>query len=51
MATRLPALAASRQQAFHAVDADLVTRATPRLVQGVEQLCAALEATRMGLSR
>ena len=43
---RGPGVAASRAGALFAVDGNLLDRATPRLLDGVEQLCAALSAGR-----
>lgn len=45
-----PKLAATRRGAFHALDADLVTRPGPRLPEGAAALCAALDAERQALS-
>jgi iron complex transport system substrate-binding protein len=46
---RWPTLAATRRGAFHALDADLVTRPGPRLPEGAAALCAALDAERAPL--
>jgi len=43
---RHPHVAAARRGALYAVDASLLARSTPRLVQGVEELCAALSDAR-----
>ncbi len=41
-----PHVAASRAGALFAIDGNLLDRATPRLLDGVEQLCAAISAGR-----
>jgi iron complex transport system substrate-binding protein len=43
---RGPGVAASRAGALFAIDGNLLDRATPRLLEGVEQLCGALSAGR-----
>jgi ABC-type Fe3+-hydroxamate transport system substrate-binding protein len=43
---RLPAAPAARYGNLYAVDANLLGRAAPRLLDGVEQLCGALDAAR-----
>ena len=43
---RWPQLAAVQRQALYAMDGNLLTRATPRMLDGVEQLCAALSDAR-----
>jgi len=43
---RGPGVAATRAGALHEIDGNLLDRATPRLLDGVEQLCAALSAAR-----
>ena len=43
---RNPGVAATRAGALYAVDGNLLDRATPRLLAGVEQLCAALSDAR-----
>ena len=48
---RWPGLTATRRDAFHALDADLVTRPGPRLPEGAAALCAVLDAERRALSR
>ena len=47
---RWPGMVATRRNAFHALDADLVTRPGPRLPEGASVLCAALDAERRALS-
>jgi iron complex transport system substrate-binding protein len=46
---RNPAVAATRVDALYAVDGNLLDRATPRLLAGVEQLCDALSDARAAL--
>lgn len=46
---RWPTLAATRRGAFHALDADLVTRPGPRLPDGATALCGVLDAERQAL--
>ena len=46
---RLPPVAASRAGTLYAVDGSLLDRATPRLLDGVEQVCAALSDARARL--
>lgn len=43
---RWPGLRAAALDAFHSVDADRVARVTPRALEGVQEICAALDATR-----
>lgn len=43
---RFPQLRALRAHNLIAVDADALARATPRMAQGIESLCAALDAAR-----
>jgi iron complex transport system substrate-binding protein len=43
---RMPAVAATRAGALYALDGNLLDRATPRLLDGVEQVCAALSDAR-----
>jgi len=43
---RWPGLAATAADAFHALDADLVTRPGPRMVLGAAAVCAALDEAR-----
>jgi len=43
---RWPAISAVANGQVHGVDASLVARATPRLLQGARQLCAALDEAR-----
>jgi iron complex transport system substrate-binding protein len=43
---RWPQLAAVERGAIYAMDGNLLTRATPRMLDGVEQLCAALSDAR-----
>lgn len=43
---RWPRLAAVERGAIYAMDGNLLTRATPRMLDGVEQLCAALNDAR-----
>jgi iron complex transport system substrate-binding protein len=43
---RMPPVSASRAAALYALDGNLLDRATPRLLDGVEQLCAALSDAR-----
>jgi iron complex transport system substrate-binding protein len=47
---RWPQLAAVRAGAVYALPADLVTRATPRLADGVASTCAALDDARRRLA-
>jgi iron complex transport system substrate-binding protein len=44
-----PKLAATRSGAFHALDANLVTRPGPRLPEGAAAVCAVLDAERRAL--
>lgn len=46
---RWPGLTATKRNAFHALDADLVTRPGPRLPEGASALCAVLDAERRAL--
>lgn len=46
-----PSITASRLGNIFAVDADLINRQTPRLVQGARQVCEHLEQARDNLSR
>jgi ABC-type hemin transport system substrate-binding protein len=48
---RGPGVAASRAGALYEIDGNLLDRATPRMLDGAEQLCAALSAARAGLRR
>jgi len=43
---RLPGTTVTRSGTIYAVDADLLARATPRLLDGVEQVCARLDEAR-----
>jgi ABC-type hemin transport system substrate-binding protein len=43
---RLSATPAARRGAFYAVDGNLLERATPRLLEGVEQVCSRLDDAR-----
>jgi ABC-type hemin transport system substrate-binding protein len=43
---RLSATPAARRHALYAVDANLLTRATPRLLDGIEQVCGKLDDAR-----
>lgn len=43
---RLPATPAARFHAIYPVDSDLVTRASPRVLQGIRQVCRRLAAAR-----
>lgn len=45
------AFANTNARAVVALDPDVLTRATPRLLRGVEQLCAAIAAVRRGSNR
>jgi hypothetical protein len=47
---RWPGLTATKRNAFHALDADLVTRPGPRLPEGASALCAVLDAERRAVS-
>lgn len=47
---RGPGVAATRAGTLYEVDGNLLDRATPRLLDGVEQLCAALNDARAALS-
>lgn len=48
--TQWPFLRAVGNDTLYAVDPDLVTRGTPRLLQGMTQICAALDDAREGLA-
>lgn len=48
---RAPAVTATRLGAFYALDGNLLDRATPRLLDGVEQLCHALDDARARRAR
>lgn len=48
---RSPAVTATRAGTLYAVDGNLLDRATPRLLDGVEQVCAALSEARATLGR
>jgi iron complex transport system substrate-binding protein len=45
---RWPQIAAVKQQHLYAIHPDLIERASPRLLQGVSQMCVALDAARKG---
>lgn len=47
--TRSPPVTATRAGTLYAVDGSLLDRATPRLLDGVEEVCAALSAARAKL--
>lgn len=47
---RGPGVSATRAGALYEVDGNLLDRATPRLLDGIEQLCDALSAARAALS-
>ena len=47
---RGPGVSATRAGALFAIDGNLLDRATPRMLDGVEQLCGALSAGRAALS-
>jgi iron complex transport system substrate-binding protein len=44
---RWPGLAATKAGAFHALDADLVTRPGPRMVEGAAAVCSAIDYSRI----
>lgn len=43
---RWPFLQAVKNQQVYGIDADLIVRHAPRIVQGVEQMCQALQQAR-----
>ncbi len=48
---RWPDARATRANNLFAVDADLLARSTPRMVQGIEELCSALDKARANIAR
>ena len=49
--SRWPTLSAAKHDAFFALDASLVTRPGPRMVEGAERVCEALDQVRRSLGR